>query len=68
MLTEENELLKKRLRAVDTIAQSGTLERMKFMEGASWVAKKGSQEANKCSQKLHILNQEFESRAEACII
>ena len=47
MLTEENELLKKRLRAVETIAQSGNLERMKFMEGASWIAKKGVQEANK---------------------
>jgi len=34
MLTEENELLKKRLRAVETIAQSGNLERAKFMEGA----------------------------------
>jgi hypothetical protein len=42
MLTEENELLKKRVRAIETIAQSGTMERIKFMEGASWVAKKGS--------------------------
>ena len=41
MLTEENELLKKRVRAIETIAQSGNLERAKFMEGASWVAKKG---------------------------
>jgi len=48
MLTEENELLRKRVRAIETIAQSGTMERIKFMEGASWVAKKGSSEANKC--------------------
>ena len=34
LLTEENELLKKRLRAVEAIAQSGNLERAKFMEGA----------------------------------
>jgi hypothetical protein len=49
MLTEENELLKKRLRAVETIAQSGNLERAKFMEGASWIAKKGVQESSKCA-------------------
>ena len=41
MLTEENELLRKRVRAIETIAQSGNLERAKFMEGASWVANKG---------------------------
>ena len=49
MLNEENEILKKRLRAVETIAQSGNLERMKFMEGASWLGNKGLQEANKHS-------------------
>ena len=49
MLNEENEILKKRLRAVETIAQSGNLERMKFVEGASWLANKGLQEANKHS-------------------
>ena len=45
MLTEENELLKKRVRAIETIAQSGNLERAKFMEGASWIAKKASVES-----------------------
>lgn len=67
MLTEENELLKKRLRAVETIAQSGNLERAKFMEGASWIAKKGTQEASKCAQKLNNLIDEFDRRASVCI-
>mmetsp|Transcript_14254 Transcript_14254/g.24250 ORF Transcript_14254/g.24250 Transcript_14254/m.24250 type:complete len:99 (-) Transcript_14254:143-439(-) len=68
MLTEENELLKKRLRAVETIAQSGNLERAKFMEGASWVARKGVQESNNFSQKLFNLVTEYANRANACII
>jgi len=49
MLGEENEILRKRLRAVETIAQSGNLERAKFMEGASWVATKAYQESRKMS-------------------
>ena len=40
---------------METIAQSGNLERAKFMEGASWIAKKGVQESNKCAQKLYNL-------------
>ena len=67
MLTEENELLKKRLRAVETIAQSGNLERAKFMEGASWIAKKGVQESSKCAQKLNNLVDEFDRRANLCV-
>mmetsp|Transcript_30532 Transcript_30532/g.22642 ORF Transcript_30532/g.22642 Transcript_30532/m.22642 type:complete len:242 (-) Transcript_30532:225-950(-) len=39
-LVQENEVLKKRLRAVETIAKSGNLEKQKFMEGATWIAKK----------------------------
>ena len=66
-LTEENEILKKRLRAVETIAQSGNLERAKFMEGASWLANKSLQEANKHSQKLMYLVNEYDRRANACI-
>lgn len=67
MLNEENEILKKRLRAVETIAQSGNLERMKFMEGASWLANKGLQEANKHSQKLLYLVNEFDRIANMCV-
>ena len=58
-LTEENELLKKRLRAIETIAQSGNLERAKFMEGASWVAKKGVHESNRFAQNLFNLVAEY---------
>jgi hypothetical protein len=68
LLTEENEILKKRLRAVETIAQSGNLERAKFMEGASWVARKGVQESNNFSEKLNNLVVEYASRSKACVI
>jgi hypothetical protein len=40
-LTEENESMKKRLRALENIAKSGTLERAKFMEGSLWLCRKG---------------------------
>ena len=66
LLNEENEILKKRLRAVETIANSGNLERIKFMEGASWIANKAMQEANKHNQKLESLKVEFERRAATC--
>jgi hypothetical protein len=39
-LSEENVSLKNRLGAVENILRSGTNDRTKFMEGASWVAKK----------------------------
>lgn len=68
LLTEENEMLKKRLRAVETIAQSGNLERAKFMEGASWIAKKGIQESSKCCQKLSNFVDEFNKRASSCVV
>lgn len=37
------------------------------MEGASWVANKSLQEANKHHQKLESLKYEFDRRANACI-
>lgn len=37
------------------------------MEGASWLANKSLQEANKHSQKLLYLVTEFDRRANACI-
>jgi hypothetical protein len=37
---EENDVLKKRLRAAENIITSSVNERAKFMEGASWIAKK----------------------------
>ena len=68
LLNEENEILKKRLRAVETIAQSGNLERIKFMEGASWIANKAMQEANKHNQKLESLRAEFDRRSHLCVV
>lgn len=68
LLNEENEILKKRLRAVETIAQSGNLERIKFMEGASWIANKSLQEANKHNQKLEGLRSEFNRRSSSCVV
>ena len=67
ILTDENELLKKRVRAIETIAQSGNLERAKFMEGASWIAKKGSVESSKFASKLYNIGTEYDRRAQACI-
>jgi len=67
MLNEENETLKKRLRAVETIAQSGNLERIKFMEGASWIANKALQEASKFNQQLETFRFEYDIRASNCV-
>lgn len=68
MLVNENELLKRRNRAQENILQSSTLERAKFMEGASWLAKKGQMEASKGATKLRHLSDEFNSRAIRCVL
>jgi hypothetical protein len=47
--------------------QSSTLERAKFMEGASWLAKKGQVEASKGAGKLRNLGEEFDARAIKCL-
>lgn len=44
---EENEILKKRLRGLETIVNSSSTDRSKFMEGASWIAKKTHIETEK---------------------
>ena len=67
LLVEENETLRKRLRAIETIANSQNLERIKFMEGASWAANKALQEANKYQQKWEGLKAEFDKRSIGCI-
>ena len=59
LLIEENGTLKKRLRAVESILKSGTSERTKFMEGASWVAKKAQTEADRISASLQGIAHEF---------
>lgn len=51
-MIEENEILKKRLRAIETIVNSGNQERAKFMEGASWIARKAQLEADRHKQKV----------------
>ena len=67
MLTEENELMKKRVRALETIMQSANLERAKFMEGASWIGKKAQIEGSKFASKLYNLAAEFDHRSNACV-
>ncbi|CDW91378.1 UNKNOWN [Stylonychia lemnae] len=67
-LYEENEILKKRLRALETIVQSGSNEKTKFMEGASWIAKKAHVEAEKHIQKLQNLFIEYQQKAKDYVI
>ncbi len=68
MLVEENEVLKTRLRAVETIANSGNLEKQKFMEGASWIAQKSHLSTEHHLHQLSLLLGDFERRSSACII
>jgi hypothetical protein len=58
-LIEENELLRKRLRAIETIVNSGNQERAKFMEGASWIAKKAHTEMERHIQRVQGILSEF---------
>ena len=67
-LLEENELLKKRLRAAETIIQSGNQERSKFMEGASWIAKKAHIETEKHIQRLQNIMGEYDRKAKDYVI
>eukprot|EP00347_Sterkiella_histriomuscorum_P013860 403363090 len=63
-LFEENEILKQRVRALETIVQSGSTEKSKFMEGASWIAKKTHVETEKHIQKLGNLIGEFNQKTQ----
>jgi len=67
-LVEENELLKKRLRAIETIVNSGNQERAKFMEGASWIARKAHTETERHIQKMQTIMGEFARKQKDCII
>lgn len=62
MLIEENEKIKRRLRASENLLASGTQERKQFMEGASWLAKKAQIESDKHNTKLAQLASDFERR------
>jgi hypothetical protein len=59
--------LKKRVRAIETIANSGNLEKIKFMEGASWIATKALKEANNHNQNLDVFRIEFNKRSGQCV-
>ncbi len=68
LLIEENDQLKKRLRACEQILASGTEERRHFMQGASWVAKKSQIESERHMSKLRMLINEFEARTRASLV
>jgi hypothetical protein len=67
-LIEENESIKSQLRAAETLLRSGTQERVKFMEGASWLAKKSASEGEHHSNKVISLLKEFEARTRSSLI
>ena len=68
LLIEENDKLKKRLRACEQILASGTEERRHFMQGASWVAKKSQIEAERHVSKIRMLMTEFENRTRTSLV
>jgi hypothetical protein len=61
-LIQENEAIKSRLRACETLLKSGTSERVQFMEGASWMAKKAHAESEHHLEQMNTLVQEFLKR------
>ena len=67
-LIEENELLKKRLRAIETIVNSGNQERAKFMEGASWIAKKANTEIERHIERVSSILGEFSRKQKDAVI
>lgn len=67
-LVEENESIKAQLRAAEALLKSGTQERVKFMEGASWIAKKATGESDHHADKVMTLAREFEARTRSSIV
>ena len=67
LLSQENMTLKKKLRATETILQSGMQERAKFMEGASWLAKKAQIEGERHADKLVSVINEFDRRTKESV-
>jgi len=51
-LIQENETLKSRIRACENLLKSGTAERVKFMEGASWIANKAKKESDHHQERI----------------
>ncbi len=60
--------MKKRLRAIETIVNSGNQERTKFMEGASWIAKKAQAEIDRHIQKVQAILGEFNRKQKDSVI
>ena len=67
-LQQENAIIKDKLRAAETLLSSGTNERVKFMEGASWIAMKAHQEADRHTNKMNFLIHEFETRTRSSVV
>ena len=67
-LLDENEILKMRLRGAENIISSSHNERSKFMEGASWVAKKAHLHTEKHIRKVQGVLGEFQRKASDLII
>ena len=67
LLIDENDKLKRKLRAAENLLASGTQERKQFMQGASWVAKKAQVEADKHTAKLIQLCQDFDKKTKLSI-
>ncbi len=61
-LIQENETIKSRLRACENLLKSGTAERVKFMEGASWIANKAKLETDHHQDRVQKVMQEFQER------
>ncbi len=61
-LIQENETIKSRLRACENLLKSGTAERVKFMEGASWIANKAKLESDHHQERIMKLIEEFNHR------
>lgn len=58
-LIQENELIKSRLRACENLLKSGTVERVNFMEGASWIANKAKLESDHHRERIQKVVEEF---------
>jgi len=68
LLVEENDSLKKRVRAIEALANSQTQERVKFMEGASWAAGKAHVEAERHIMRLQTVAADFERRSKEAVV
>lgn len=61
-LISENESNKSRLRACEALLASGTQDRVKFIEGASWICKRIFNVSEVQSEKVQTLLKEYAAR------